>query len=361
VVRAPGRVNLIGEHTDYNDGFVLPMAIDRWTYIALRPRPDDVVQIRSTDFDAEEGFSLHQLEPGAVKNWIIYPQGVAAALTEAGLGLQAWEGVSASDVPIGAGLSSSASVELAVARAFCCVSGFDWAAPRMARICQRAENHWAGVNSGIMDQLISACGIEGHAMLMDCADLSIKPVPLPGGVHVVVLDTGKRRGLVGSAYNERRAQCAAAASACGVRSLRYVTARDLESHASALDAVTFRRARHVISENHRTLQAAAAMESGDAVLLGTLMNESHASLRDDFEVSCAELDTMVGCAWLQQGCLGARMTGAGFGGCAIALVESAHVEKFITRVAIDYRAASGLEPSIYICRASPGSEVVWSG
>jgi galactokinase len=358
IIRAPGRVNLIGEHTDYNDGFVLPMAIDRWTCLALRRREDRSVRLHSLEFDETQTFSLDGLVPDAAHGWAAYPHGVAGALVEADFQLTGFDGVIASTVPIGAGLSSSASVELAVARAFAVVSGFDWDAPRLARICQRAENHWVGVNCGIMDQLISASGLAGHAVLMDCRDLSLRYVPLPSSISIVILDTGKRRGLVDSAYNERRSQCAAAAKACGAKALRDVTESGLDATAHLLDEDTFRRARHVITENRRTQEAAEAMAGGDTVRMGTLMNESHRSLRDDFEVSCCELDIMVDIAQRQKGCLGARMTGAGFGGSAIALVRTTAIEDFLSGVAPAYRQATGLTPAVYVSRPSNGAEVM---
>src|SRR6266567_2115919 len=259
MVRAPGRVNLIGEHTDYNDGFVLPMAIDRWTYVALRPRPGRCVQLHSLNLRETQTFSLDALDRGAVKGWIAYVHGVAGALAEVGFQLRGWEGVLASTVPIGAGLSSSASVELAVARAFASIAGFDWDAPRIARLCQQAENSWVGVNCGIMDQLISASGVAGHAVLMDCRDFALRRVPLPPDTCVIVLDTSKRRGLVDSVYNERRRHCATAATVFGVNSLRDVQLEAVEAAGRALDPLTLRRARHVISENSRTLAAADAM------------------------------------------------------------------------------------------------------
>ena len=353
---APGRVNLIGEHTDYNDGFVLPMAIDRWTAIALRPHADEQVVLHSLDMGASGSFSLRELSPGKVEGWLCYAHGVAGALDEAGVALRGWEGVVASDVPMGAGLSSSASFELAVARAFSALGKVALDGAILARICQRAENRWAGVNCGIMDQLASACGHEGHALLMDCRSLEIRPAPLDARVKIVVLDTAKKRGLVDSAYNERRAQCAAAAKACGVEFLRDVTEANLEKHRAALDELSYRRARHVILENARTLEAFAAMTRGDLVALGALMNQSHASLRDDFEVSCGELDVMVECARDEPGCLGARMTGAGFGGCAVALVETDAVEAFAANVTHAYQARTGLVPTAHVCRAVAGAE-----
>jgi galactokinase len=357
VVRAPGRVNLIGEHTDYNDGFVLPMAIDRATWIALRPRADGHVVATSLDFEETLDFALDALRKGPA-HWSEYLKGAAWALMQAGYALRGWEGTLAGGVPIGAGLSSSAAVELATARAFAAISGFAWQPTVMARLSQRAENEWVGVNCGIMDQLISATGKADHALLMDCRSLATQAVPIPAGATIVVLDTATRRGLVDSAYNERRAQCEAAARFFGVKALRDVSVEQFEIKAYQLDTVTRRRARHVITENARTLQAAEAMRQDDAVALGQLMNASHLSLRDDFEVSSAELNLMVECALKQASCLGARMTGAGFGGCAVALVRETEVAAFNIAVARDYQSATGLTPSLYVCTAADGAEVV---
>lgn len=354
---APARVNLIGEHTDYNDGFVLPMAIDRWTAIALRPRADERVVLHSLEIRGGGSFSLRELSPGTVTGWLGHAHGVAGALAEAGMALPGWEGVVASEVPIGAGLASSAAFQLAVAGAFSALGEGAWAGARMARICQRAENHWVGVKCGIMDQLASACGLADHALLLDCRSLEIRPAPLDARVKVVVLDTAKRRGLVDSAYNERRAQCAAAAQACGVESLRDVTGARLENQRAVMHPVPYRRARHVLSENARTQAACAAMIRGDLAGFGELMNQSHASLRDNFEVSCPELDVMVACARQEPGCLGARMTGAGFGGCAVALVEMEKVPAFTAKVTRAYQALTGLVPAAHVCRAVAGAEV----
>ena len=356
IVRAPGRVNLIGEHTDYNDGFVLPMAIDRAIWIALSPRPDRLVAARSLDFDDTAEFDLDRLEKQT--GWIEYLKGVAWALQEAGYALTGFDAVVAGDVPIGAGLSSSAAWELAAARAFAFTSGFAWNAAQMALLGQRAENKWVGVNCGIMDQMISAAGQANHALLIDCRSLETQSVPLPPGMVIVVLDTATRRGLVDSAYNERRSQCEAVARFFGVKALRDVTLEQLNEKRGQLDRVAYRRALHVISENDRTLQAAAAMQRGEAIELGQLMQLSHMSLRDDFEVSSAELNVMVECAEDQAGCYGARMTGAGFGGCAVALVRQDAAATFSTDVAADYAAATGRTPNIYICTAANGAEVV---
>lgn len=357
VARAPGRVNLIGEHTDYNDGFVLPMAIDRGIWIALRPRSGPVVQIHSLDLDSTASFALDSMRHESA-GWVEYLQGVAWALQEAGHSLSGWEGVMAGNVPRGAGLSSSAALELATARAFQAVSGFPWDPPAMALLGQKAESQWVGVNCGIMDQMISAAGEADHALLIDCRSLATTSVPLPADAAVVVLDTATRRGLVDSAYNERRAQCEAAAAYFGVPALRDVTGERFAAKAGRLDDVTYRRARHVISENARTLAAAEAMRAGDAVELGRLMDDSHVSLRDDFEVSGPALNHMVECAWEEPSCYGARMTGAGFAGCAVALVEAASVETFVARVAARYTARTDRTPAVYLCRASAGASLV---
>jgi galactokinase len=261
-------------------------------------------------------------------------------------------------VPIGAGLSSSAAIELATARAFAATSNLDWNPAVMARLAQRAENEWVGMNCGIMDQMISAAGVENHALLIDCRSLETQIVPLPPDTAVVVLDTATRRGLVDSAYNERRSQCEAAARFFGVTALRDVTMEQFLGKAEQLDDVTQRRARHIISENERVLRAVEAMRRGDAVELGKLMNASHNSLRDDFEVSSDNLNIMVQCARREEGCYGARMTGAGFGGCAVALVRADFADEFATRVSANYRNATSLNPSIYVCTATNGAEVL---
>jgi galactokinase len=356
LVRAPGRVNLIGEHTDYNDGFVLPMAINRATWIALRSRSDQRIVLHALDHgdDPKLEFSLSDLNRRG-KHWGEYPKGVAWALREAGHSLRGWEGVTACDVPMGAGLSSSASFELAVARAFQAVSGFAWDAPAIARVCQRAENQWVGMNCGIMDQMISACGKDGHALLIDCRSLETRPVPLPKDTVIVVLDTTTRRGLVDSAYNERRAQCEAAAKLFGVKALRDISVEQFAVRAESVDAVTRRRARHVITENARTLQAAA---TSDPVALGKLMNASHESLRDDFEVTNNELNAIVQCARNTEGCYGTRMTGAGFGGCAVALVRTDKTEEFAEAIRTAYYSETSLTPRIYVCLATDGAERV---
>lgn len=357
LVRAPGRVNLIGEHTDYNDGFVLPMAIDRAVWLALRPRPDRRILVYSFDFEETADFNLDNLERNS-DSWPEYLKGVAWALQEAGYTLQGWEGVLSGNVPVGAGLSSSAALEMATARAFAAVGGWPWQAAEMAKLGQRAENEWVGVQCGIMDQMISAAGKAGHALLIDCRSLQTKQVPLPPDTAVVVLDTATRRGLTASAYNERRAQCETAARFFGVTALRDVDLAQFNARAEALDPVARRRARHVITENERTLQATEAMRRGDAETFGQLMNASHASLRYDFEVSSRELNEMVNCAGQHPACYGARMTGAGFGGCAVALVQAGAAADFADTVTACYQATTRLQPNITICSAADGAAVI---
>lgn len=354
IVRAPGRVNLIGEHTDYNDGFVLPMAIDRAIVIALRPRPDRRLVLHALDYAQSAAFDLDRLEKGET-GWAEYVKGVAWALTAEGFPLSGWEGVLAGDIPRGAGLSSSAALELAAARAFAAVSDLPWDPARMARLAQKAENEWVGVRCGIMDQMASAVARAGHALFLDCRSLAYEHIPLPAGVSILVLDTATRRGLVDSAYNERRRQCESAAQTLGVPALRDVDETTLARRAADLDEVTLRRARHVVSENERVLQAIAAMRRGDAPALGRLLDLSHASLRDNFEVSSPALDQIVTLARREPGCLGARMTGAGFGGCAVALVEASRAHRVAQEVLRAYRQQTGLEAQAYLCAASDGA------
>jgi galactokinase len=359
IVRAPGRVNLIGEHTDYNDGFVLPMAIDRAVWMALRPRDDSHVQIHSLDLKTETAFELNSLARD--DGWQEYIKGVANELQKAGHVLNGFDAVITGDVPAGAGLSSSAAVELASARAFAATSGIRWDAARMARLAQKAENEWVGVNCGIMDQMASAASQEGHALFLDCRSLDYENVPLPRNVSVVILDTSTRRGLVDSAYNERRAQCEQAAGWFGVRALRDVSVEEFKNRTcreTGLSEIVLKRARHVVTENARVLDAVRAMKTGDVELLGKLFNASHDSLRDDFEVTNDALNIIVEVAQAQAGCLGARMTGAGFGGCAVALVDERKTGEFARAIPAVYRQRSKLEASVYICKASQGASLV---
>lgn len=357
VVRAPGRVNLIGEHTDYNDGFVLPMAIEHGVWIALRPRHDRQVLIYSLDYEQTVSFSLDGFRHGK-KRWGEYIKGVARALQRKGYALTGWEGVMCGNVPIGAGLSSSAAAEMAAASAFAAAGEINIPPHEMALAGQNAENAWVGVHCGIMDQMVSAAARQGHALFLDCRTLATEDVPMPGGVSVVIMDTSTRRGLVGTAYNERRAQCEAAAQHFGVPALRDVSTEMLAQDRAGLDEVTYRRARHVVTENERVLEAVRAMRQGDATRLGALFTASHISLRDDFEVTNTALNQIVDAALAQPGCLGARMTGAGFGGCAVALVQSDQSEAFSEALKAAYHALSGYQATTYICTPAQGAEII---
>ena len=356
IVRAPGRVNLIGEHTDYNDGYVLPMAIDRAVWIALRPRTDRCMRIHSLDLEQAVEFDLDAISAGEAR-WADYVKGVAQELQSESYKLQGWEGVMSGDVPRGAGLSSSAALEVATARAFASVSGFEWDGLRIARMAQRAENNWVGVRSGIMDQAVSAAAKAGHAFFLDCRSLEYEHIPMTKEMSVVVMDTSTRRGLVDSAYNERHAQCEAAAKAFGVKSLRDVSREQFRLESGKLDETTMRRARHIVTENARVLDAVQALRTQDLPNLGRLFNESHASLRDDFQVTGEALDLMVEIAQARPECYGARMTGAGFGGCAVAVVRREKADTFAKTVAANYGRRSGKEAVMFICEAGGGASV----
>ncbi len=357
-VRAPGRVNLIGEHTDYNDGFCLPMAIERDVRIVLRRRDDGRVRVASVQ---EQGVAEFALRAPIAKDpaapWADYVKGCAQVLLEEGLELSGCDLALSGDVPLGSGLSSSAALEVATIHALLAAAGLALEGERIARLAQRAENVYVGTNCGILDQLSSACGMEGRAMLMDCRSCGLSPVPLPAGVSVVIADTGKRRGLVDSAYNERRAQCEAGAAALGVSHLRDVSLHGLRTaaEAGAIDGDTLRRCQHVVAENGRTIAAAACLRAADAVAFGELMDASHEDLRSRFEVTCPELDAMVAIARGLPGCLGSRMTGAGFGGCTVSLVRDEAVAAFVPALEQAYRARFDLPVAVYVTGAAAGA------
>jgi galactokinase len=356
IIRAPGRVNLIGEHTDYNDGFVFPMAIDRAIWMAIRPRDDRQIEFHSVDFDDPVKFSLIDIQHQ--ESWGEYVTGMAWALENAGYQLSGWDAVMLSDIPIGAGLSSSAALEMAVAKAFALVSGWIFEPQKMALIGQQAENEWVGANTGIMDQMIIASAQADHALIIDCRDLSTQQIPLPAGTKIIIMDTATRHSHTDSGYNERREQCEIAAAHFGVSHLRDVTLPDFNLVADELDMLPGKRARHVISENERVLAAAQAMSAGDAEKMGALMNASHISMRDDFEITNDELNIIVELAQSQPGCYGARMTGGGFGGCAVALVQDDAADSFVENTRQNYQEKTGLKPEIYVCKASGGVDVL---
>ena len=363
VARAPGRVNLIGEHTDYNDGYVLPMAVDRTLAIAFQPVSQPRAELISLDFNQRASFSFDDMCPCEEMPWLNYPQGVAWALKEAGHSPGGLRGVVAGDVPLGAGLSSSAAFEVAAATAFCRAGGIELPGVETATLCQRAENEFVGMRCGIMDQYVSVFAAEGHALLIDCKTLEHRQVPLPNrDTTILVCDTGVKHELVATEYNTRRAECEEALRRLveaepDVRSFRDVTAEHVAKHATLLEGPLLKRARHVVSESQRVLDAVAALEADDAPTFGRLIDASHESLRDDFAVSCAELDTLVDLARHQAGTLGARMVGGGFGGCTVNLVRTEAVEAVRAAVTEGYQAATGREAATYVFRPAAGAAV----
>ncbi len=360
---APGRVNLIGEHTDYNDGFVLPMAIGRAAVLAFRPRPDRLLRGFSVAYREAREVALDSLSAPGGTDWLSYVAGTAWAFAASGLPTRGLDFVVDGDVPIGAGLSSSAAVEMATARAMAYAAGVEWDAARMAKLGQQAENRYVGVNSGIMDQFASAACQEGSALLLDCRTLETQPVPVPARSAVVVMDTGARRELAGSAYNDRRAACERVVAELkrtqpGIEALRDVGLDQLQAARDRLDPVDFKRASHVVAENRRPLELAEAFRRDDLALAGRLMHDSHYSLRDLYQVSCEELDLMTELARQQPSCYGARMTGAGFGGCAVALVDAAAIGPFMAAVLPAYKARIDLPAALYPCRPEAGARLL---
>jgi galactokinase len=360
VFRAPGRVNLIGEHTDYNDGFVMPVAIEFATYAAIGPRSDNRLVVFARNFDEQREFDLSSLEGKPSRHWSDYVRGVAAVLQNHNLQLKGTNLVIAGNVPIGSGLSSSAAFEVATALALLANSGAELPRKEIALACQRAENEYTGARCGIMDQFVSCFGRDDHAIMIDCRDLTHRALPLDTGTAIVVCNTKVSHSVVGGEYNSRRADCERRVQALqtkfpGIKALRDVTMQQLQAHRSLLSETEFRRCRHVISENDRVRSAAEALEQHDARRFGELMYESHASMRDDYEISCCELDIMVDLARGREGVLGARMTGGGFGGCTVNLVLRDHVTSFQSAMAREYETATGIAPEIYVCSASDGA------
>jgi galactokinase len=356
VVRTPGRVNLIGDHTDYNGGFVLPMTINRALWMGVRGRGDGVVRIYSIDYDKECRFDVHAELEKDRDSWFEYIKGCAWILQQKSFPLSGFDAVLVGDVPQGAGLSSSAALEVTVLLAFAELGGFDLSKSEMSLLGQRAENEWIGMRCGIMDQMICALGQADKALLIDCLSLEHRPFALPEGTVVAVLDTATRHSLASSAYNERREQCETACKILGVSLLRDATQEMLDAHKKNMPDVIFRRVRHVLSENLRTRAAAAALSEGAADAFGNLMDESHFSLQYDFEVSCLELDVITDIARAHSACLGARMTGGGFGGSAVALLY-ADAEDFVDYVSKNYRQRTGKFPNVTVCRATDGGRV----
>lgn len=359
MVRAPGRVNLIGEHTDYNDGFVLPAAIDLEIRMAYLPTKDRRVELVRLDTGERDGFDLDAPRPKA-GTWLDYVAGTGWALGQAGQPLTGLRGVIASTLPPSAGLSSSAAIELASAWALLDDAARDVDRFELARICQVAENRYVGVQSGLMDQFAESCGVEGAALLLDCRSAEWRPIPLPPDLMLVVCHTGSARRLDRSEYNVRRSQCEAAVEALaaidpGIRSLRDVTAELLDREGARIDPVAARRARHVVAENERVGLTVQALAAGDLPAIGELFAASHESLRDLFEVSSAELDAMVEIARSVPGVVAARMTGAGFGGCTVNLVRPDAVGPLRAAVEREYPARTGLAPMVLPVRATAGA------
>ncbi len=369
VARAPGRVNLLGEHVDYNDGWVLPAAIDRATYIAAGECSSALVTLWAADLGEGTTFRTTELETKRdvggqpLASWARYPAGTAWALQQRGLAVKGMDAVFTSNVPRGAGLSSSAALEVAFASAWQKLGSWSLASMKLARTCQRAENEYVGVNCGIMDQFASACGRVGHALLLDCRSLEWEPVPLPTGVAIVIADTMVRRELGTSEYNTRRAQCEEAVRVLsenlpGIKALRDVSVEDFNRHAHQLSSIVQKRARHVVEECVRTQRAVGLLRAGDAAQFGALMNECHTSLRDLYEVSIPALNVMAEAAQQIEGCYGARLTGAGFGGCTVNLVAAPAADDFKRELGARYEKATGLKPEIYVCQAAEGAGVL---
>ena len=360
IFRAPGRTNLIGEHTDYNDGFVFPAAIDRATWIAIAPRHDRILKIHSEHFNETIEFNIDDTSPAPRKHWSDYVRGVAIMLQKSGVGLNGADFLIRSDVPLGSGLSSSASLEVATAFALTALANRELHKLEIAKLCQRAENEFVGAHVGIMDQFVSCFGKSHHAIFLDCRSLSHEAVPLPADVRLIVCNTMVKHNIASGAYNDRRGDCDEAVARLenlipGIRALRDVSPELLYEHARWLPEVLLRRARHVVTENARVLAARQALIDNDLESLGALMKKSHASLRDDYEVSCNELDVMADLANNFPGCFGARMTGGGFGGCTINLVRVDQVEEFAIHMREGYQGATGIAPEIYSCAAAEGA------
>ena len=360
---APGRVNLIGEHTDYNDGFVMPVALDLSVYVTIWPREDRKLQIRTENLGDVYEFDLDGPQPKPRGQWSDYPVGVAVMLERAGHRLRGAFLQIRGEVPFGAGLSSSAAVEVAVACALTGNSNITIDRRELALLCQKAENEFVGARVGIMDQFVALFGKAQRALLLDCRSLEFTLLPLPDTVSIVICNTMVKHALASTAYNERRAQCEEGVKRLAqhlpyVKALRDVTIEELEEYKRDLTEVVYRRCRHVITENARVLSAAEALEEGDVSRFGELMDESHRSLRDDYEVSAKELNLMVDISRLVQGVFGARMTGGGFGGSTVNLVDVNRVGWFKEIVANEYERITRLKPEIYVCEASNGAEEI---
>ena len=359
ISRAPGRVNLIGEHTDYNDGFVMPAALEFRTLAAAAPRHDRKIVARLASGGEAHQFDLDA--PSAPSHsWADYVFGVALALERGGAKLRGIDLMIDGDVPLGSGLSSSAALEVSAGHAMLQAAGLPLDRVALAKTCQRAENEFVGMRCGIMDQYISCCGVAGHALLIDCRSLEARPVAVPRGAKIVVANSMVKHQHAGGEYNSRREACeegvATLKATLGlIKALRDVTMADLDGARGALSDLVYRRCKHVIAENARVLAAEAALSTGDLPAAGRLMNESHVSMRDDYEISCPEIDKLVAVAQGVSGVYGSRMTGGGFGGCTVSLVDADKAEAAMAAIKAGYRAATGIEATVFAC--APGAGV----
>lgn len=359
VFAAPGRVNLIGEHTDYADGFVMPAAIDFATYAAISPRGDGKIVIRSENYDEQVEYAADGLPESRMEGWSDYPVGVLSVLRAEGIAVPAFSMTLNGDVPVGAGLSSSAAIEVATMAAALSLAEVELSLPKMAQLCQRAENGYVGASTGIMDQFIACCGEEDHALLLDCRSLEYRLAPIPHDLRLVIVNTMVKHSHAGGEYNTRRAEVEEGTAILRrhrpeIKKLRDATVEDLAKWGGEMPPDVLKRVRHIITENTRTVAAADALEAGDLTRLGRLMYEAHVSYRDDFEASCPEADLLVELASKEPGLVGARLTGGGFGGCTVNLVESGRARDFSENVKRGYKAATGIDADVYLCHASAG-------
>jgi galactokinase len=360
IFRAPGRVNLIGEHTDYNDGFVMPCALGFSTRVALSPRSDRKLIIRSEDFPDQFEFNLDHLPQHGAGHWSDYVVGVAVTLQNAGYPVQGANLLLRGEVPMGAGLSSSAAVEVASALALMSLNGTTFPMPDVARICQRAENVFVGAKVGIMDQFASCLGKAGHALMLDCRSLDFQYIPLPGSVRLVICNSMVKHEHAGGEYNRRREECDEGVKLLSkwypaIKALRDVSVEELEVHVNDMPPLIYKRCLHVVKEDQRVLDSARFLKRGDVQSFGLLMGESHISMRDLYEISCPEVDTMVEIAQHLPGFSGGRMTGGGFGGCTVNLVKSEDADTFAKEIAVRYEKATKMEPDVWVCSAASGA------
>jgi len=361
IFRAPGRVNIIGEHTDYNDGFVMPAAIEFYTWVAAAKREGRVLEAYSEHFDEKISLPLDALSGPPRKHWSDFIRGVAAVLQKAGYNLAGANLVIHGEVPLGAGLSSSASLEVATALALTSLSGIDVPRLELVKLCQKAEHEFVGTRCGIMDQFIAVFGAAAHALMLDCRSLEYQLLPVPHDFRFVVCNSMVRHELASGEYNRRRADCEEGVKLLqshlpGIRALRDVAVTDLEVWKHVLPATVYRRCRHVVTENQRVLAAAKALQSGDTHRFGHLMYRSHASLRDDYQVSCKELDLLVDLASSSSSVFGARMTGGGFGGCTVNLLRTDASDSFTEHISQAYQEVTGIIPEIYVCEPAQGAQ-----